>query len=249
MWRSPEGGLRVPVWSSRSSPRKFERQTVAERGAQRSTVRPCATRVRAGFPQTPLLARTSRLCIAKPAVGPYTGGLPPPARSLASTRARPPRGGLFVEAHLSAQQPQAVEDSRLSRPHEHAGRTSRAAHPSGPRAQAALRLIWRIRDRATFEALARAPRHRAGALSLRYVASTAGVPPRVAYTVGRQVGNAVERNRLRRRLRAVVAAHEAELQRGGAYLLGAERRAMTLDHTSVDTAVSELLRAVRGVSS
>jgi ribonuclease P protein component len=75
------------------------------------------------------------------------------------------------------------------------------------------------------------------------------VPPRVAYTVGRQVGNAVERNRLRRRLRAVVAAHEAELQRGGAYLLGAERRAMTLDHTSVDTAVSELLRAVRGVSS
>jgi ribonuclease P protein component len=71
----------------------------------------------------------------------------------------------------------------------------------------------------------------------------------VAYAVGRGVGSAVERNRIRRRLRNAVAAHAAELDAGGAYLLGADRRAVTLDYPSVEAAVSELLRAFRGKST
>jgi ribonuclease P protein component len=43
----------------------------------------------------------------------------------------------------------------------------------------------------------------------------------VAYAVGRSAGNAVDRNRVRRRLRALVHAHAAELAPGW-YLLGAE---------------------------
>jgi ribonuclease P protein component len=46
----------------------------------------------------------------------------------------------------------------------------------------------------------------------------ASLPPRVAYAVGRRVGGAVARNRVRRRLRSL--AREAALP-GGAWLVGA----------------------------
>ena len=43
-------------------------------------------------------------------------------------------------------------------------------------------------------------------------------PPRVAYAVGRRVGGAVARNRVRRRLRAVVRDEAAHLEPACAYL-------------------------------
>jgi ribonuclease P protein component len=49
----------------------------------------------------------------------------------------------------------------------------------------------------------------------------------VAYAVS-GAGNAVVRNRLRRRLRAGVARTEAELAAGGAYLVSARREALTM---------------------
>jgi ribonuclease P protein component len=70
----------------------------------------------------------------------------------------------------------------------------------------------------------------------------------VAYAIPRSVGNAVERNRVRRRLRAAVAGHAAELGTGAAYLLGADRRVLHAPFTSLDRAVCELLRAARGVA-
>ena len=77
--------------------------------------------------------------------------------------------------------------------------------PPRPRPEASLGLIWRVRDRATFEALARARRRRAGPVSLRFLADGSDDPPQVAYAIGRRFGTAVERNRARRRLRAAVA--------------------------------------------
>jgi ribonuclease P protein component len=70
----------------------------------------------------------------------------------------------------------------------------------------------------------------------------------VAYAVPRSVGNAVERNRVRRRLRAAVAGHVAELCPGGAYLLGADRRVLHAPFATIDRAVCELLRAAGGVT-
>lgn len=80
-------------------------------------------------------------------------------------------------------------------------------------------MVWRITDRATFAAL-RSSRYRAGAGPVRvvYVPAAAGAP-RVAYAVGRQAGGAVVRNRIRRRLRAVVARLDGLAP--GAYLLTA----------------------------
>jgi len=70
-------------------------------------------------------------------------------------------------------------------------------------------------------------------------------PPRVAYAVGRRIGGAVRRNRLRRRLRAVVADLAPEL-RPGAYLVGAAPEAADLPFGELKAVVSRAVRAVSG---
>ena len=79
------------------------------------------------------------------------------------------------------------------------------------------RAVGRVRDRRTFGALRRAgARHRSGPITVTVLVEGSAPGPRVAYAVGRAVGGAVERNRLRRRLRAIV--RDAELA-PGAYLI------------------------------
>ena len=54
-------------------------------------------------------------------------------------------------------------------------------------------------------------------------------PPRVGYTVSKKVGNAVERNRVRRRLREVVRLSGADrMQTGHDYVLVGRRAALDL---------------------
>ena len=183
----------------RGSPR---RRAVAERGAQRSTGVLVRQGVAGVFPRR--VSRAAPRCAnrairavhwvvsasrAVPDFGP---------RATASRR-------LFVEAHVPAQQPQAQEDPRFPPPHAHQGGPRGAARPPRPRPEASLGLIWRVRDRATFEALAGARRRRAGPVSLRFLTDGSDDPPQVAYAIGRRFGTAVERNRARRRLRAAVA--------------------------------------------
>lgn len=88
--------------------------------------------------------------------------------------------------------------------------------------------LWRVRDRASFAALRRdGVRRRVGALTITRLPETAGGSPvpAVAFAIGRPVGPAVARNRLRRRLRAVIAdAAPAP----GTYLVSAGPAAKTL---------------------
>ena len=67
------------------------------------------------------------------------------------------------------------------------------------------------------------------------------VPPRVAYAVGKRVGPAIVRNRVRRRLRAATLAHRAELQPGGTYLFGVAPAAAAAPFAEIDAAMGELL--------
>ena len=98
----------------------------------------------------------------------------------------------------------------------------------GPRPQASLGLIWHVRDRATFEALAGARRQRAGPVSLRFLTDGSDDPPQVAYAIGRRFGNAVERNRARRRLRAAVALDRGTPAPGGRLSRGRGTAVMTI---------------------
>ncbi|MDA8072794.1 MAG: ribonuclease P protein component [Actinomycetota bacterium] len=84
--------------------------------------------------------------------------------------------------------------------------------------------LWRIGDRATFEALRRTRRRaRQGPVGVAHVPPAPGDERvRVAYSVGRAAGPAVRRNRVRRRLRAVMASLAgAGRLAPGAYLVSA----------------------------
>lgn len=150
------------------------------------------------------------------------------------------------EAHLPTQQSQAEEEARLPPPHAHARRTSGHPRPSSARAQAPQRLTWRIRDRATFEALARARRLRRGPIWLRHLSGERADRARVAYAIGRRVGNAVTRNRVRRQLRAIVASAEAGGQlEPGAYLIGVTPEAPNMTYAELEATVRGLLADAR----
>src|SRR2546421_7722916 len=112
------------------------------------------------------------------------------------------------EEHVPAEQPKAQEAPRLPVPHAKPGRSGGAQGPTPARPHAPVGLIWRVRDRATFAVLARAERRARGPVTIRFVPGESEAPPRVAYAVG-GVGNAIVRNRLRRRLRAAVAGAQA----------------------------------------
>jgi ribonuclease P protein component len=60
--------------------------------------------------------------------------------------------------------------------------------------------------------------------------------------VGRRVGGAVERNRLRRRLRAIAAEVAPQLQ-PGAYLIGAAPEAAALSYGDLKAIVAEALQS------
>jgi ribonuclease P protein component len=82
-------------------------------------------------------------------------------------------------------------------------------------------LIGRVRGRASFERIAQTgSRVRAGVLWCTFVLDPLVSPPQVAYAVGRAVGTAVTRNRLRRRLRSLLVQQYPHLP-GGLYLIGA----------------------------
>jgi ribonuclease P protein component len=144
------------------------------------------------------------------------------------------------EADLPAEPAEAQQEARISPADAHPRGTQRPEDAAPARPRPALRLIWRVRGHATFRDLARAPARRHGALSARMVPGDPDHPPSVAYALPRAVGRAVERNRLRRRLRALVLELHDDLAPGGRYLVSVGPAAMS-------TSPSELRAALRTV--
>jgi ribonuclease P protein component len=66
--------------------------------------------------------------------------------------------------------------------------------------------------------------------------------PRVGLTVGKVIGKAHERNRIKRRMREVVRLHLAELPQGIDLILHPRRNVMTMDFVKLE---SEILRIFR----
>jgi ribonuclease P protein component len=107
-------------------------------------------------------------------------------------------------------------------------------------------LIGRIHERRTFERLQRHGRRATTeTLWCRYIADPTISPPAVAFSVGRALGNAVARNRLRRRLRAIVAARaRSGLLPHGHLLLGGRPGACERSFDELDADVTTLLHKV-----
>ena len=81
-------------------------------------------------------------------------------------------------------------------------------------------MIGRIQDRTTFERFrVEAKRARAGELWCAALPDDTGSEPRIAYAIGKRVGSAVVRNRVRRRLKAIAVIH-ADIVHPGSYLIG-----------------------------
>lgn len=145
------------------------------------------------------------------------------------------------EEDVSAEQPQAQEDPWFSPAHA-LPRRAQAHRPSaGQGSRDPLGLIWRVRDPASFRALARGRRHRSGVLEVRTaVLGEPTEPPRVAYAVGKTVGGAVQRNLVRRRLRAVMRSQD--LRGGRGYLVRVvDPAAVRVDIGTLDLTLSRIL--------
>jgi ribonuclease P protein component len=127
------------------------------------------------------------------------------------------RGGRVAEeaqgeAHIPAQQAAQGDPSRVPPPHEHPRRPGDRPDAPAEGSRPPLGLIGRVGDRASFDALRRDGRRaRRGPVTVVHLPGTGEV--RVAYAIGRAVGPAVVRNKLRRRLRAAV--RELDVSTGG----------------------------------
>jgi ribonuclease P protein component len=100
--------------------------------------------------------------------------------------------------------------------------------------------VARLRGRRAFADLAERGRTvRSAPLRVRYLASADG--PAVGYAIGKKTGSAVERNRIRRRLRAAVHTATTPLT-SGFYLISAESSA-------AHTPFAELVTAVNAVAA
>jgi ribonuclease P protein component len=65
--------------------------------------------------------------------------------------------------------------------------------------------------------------------------------PHVGYALGRKVGSAVRRNRLRRQLRELVNTHRDEL-RPGWYVMGASPKATNYSYSELSEEINILVR-------
>lgn len=104
--------------------------------------------------------------------------------------------------------------------------------------------VGRVSDRATFGALRRSARRaRRGPITVAWVEAGSWSKPRVAYAIGRKVGGAVERNLIRRRLRAIFTDMAPGLGLGS-YLVSVSPGATRVSFSDLRTYVCQSVEAL-----
>ena len=102
--------------------------------------------------------------------------------------------------------------------------------------------VERIRSQRTFDLFRTSGTSGAsGPLRVKFVGQKSWSKAEVAYALGKKLGGSVVRNRLRRRLRAIVSAGEVGLS-PGAYLVSAGPGATELSFDELKAAMSQAVR-------
>lgn len=105
-------------------------------------------------------------------------------------------------------------------------------------------MIGRLQRRSDFTRLTEEGTYvRFGGLWCRMIADSRLAQAQVGYAIGRSFGGAVQRNRMRRRLRVLLASQADEL-RPGLYLVGAQASLGSASAAELSFAVDGLLRGV-----
>ena len=104
--------------------------------------------------------------------------------------------------------------------------------------------MQRLRQRADFLAAATGGRAPVSGFVLQALDRREDGPVRVGFTVSKKVGNAPERNRVRRRLREMVRLSPAEMRQGYDYVLIGRRAALGLPFERL---VEDFMRALNRV--
>ena len=165
------------------------------------------------------------------------------------------------ETDLSAEQTGAQAPPRLSCPHGHQGRPQGGGRTPRARTQTSECLtgarpfktclakscfaMERLKRRTDFRAAASGLRAPGSAFVLQARRRDDAGGARVGFTVSRQVGNAVERNRVRRRLREIVRlANAGSLHEGHDYVLIGRRGALSLPFAEMKRELDAALRRI-----
>lgn len=158
-----------------------------------------------------------------------------------------------VEEDLSAQEARAQARAWLHGPDGYEGRSARARSSSSQGAQAAHRLIVErfdhpvpvlptLRRRADFEAIGRHGTARSTPLLVLRSLRTDRAETRVGMSTPRTLGGAVQRNRVRRRLRELLRERlERRIGPGWDLLLIARPGAAEASHAELGAAIDALL--------
>ncbi len=157
---------------------------------------------------------------------------------------RPRRSEDHNEAAVSAQRAQTGKEAWISFAHEHSWRTSRSPVSPPEGARSAVGVIGRLSGPAAFARL-RTEGVRSGRGPIRLVSRPDPTqPPRIAFAIPRKVGNAVQRNRVRRRIRAVLSELEREdpgFPKPGDHLIRVTAPIDNWSHATLRTTMHSLL--------
>ena len=197
--------------------------------------------------RTPVPPRisTPRLSVLS---GQGPGTLRPSHRNSRNCQRPEPSRRLQREAHISTTQPQTGTPARLSPSHVHPRRQGdcELSPTQGP--ATAERLIDSCRSRADFAALRRGRRFDSELLWMAFAADRGLQRPRVAFALSRHLGTAVMRNRIRRRLRALLREFADDLA-PGRYLFGTRAAASAVAYRRARAELVELLSAAGALNS
>ncbi len=88
-------------------------------------------------------------------------------------------------------------------------------------------------------------KHFSGNMTAFYRENPVNPGPRVGFTVGKVLGGAVDRNRIRRRMRSAVRNHLGELVRPLDLVLHPRKSVLTLEFSQLDAEIMQVFTAVQ----